>query len=83
MNRTDNDRGWQAPVVALSLDHREDDILVDLVNLPKRGPVVRIPHGDGHAWIVSDPLLVSSVLKDVRFSKEGRHATPGSSTKAA
>ncbi|MGH3752210.1 MAG: cytochrome P450 [Pseudonocardiaceae bacterium] len=76
MNRTDNDRGRPAPVVALALHHREGDLLVDLVKLPEHGPVVRIPHGDGHAWVVSDPELVSSVLKDMRFSKEGRHAPP-------
>jgi 13-deoxydaunorubicin hydroxylase len=72
----DNDSVRQAPVVALSLDHREGDILQDLVKLPERGPVVRIPFGEGYAWIVSDPELVISVLKDMRFSKEGRHAAP-------
>jgi 13-deoxydaunorubicin hydroxylase len=76
MNRVDNDSRRQAPVVALSLDHREGDMLVDLVKLPEHGPVVRIPHGEGYAWVVSDPELVISVLKDVRFSKEGRHAAP-------
>jgi 13-deoxydaunorubicin hydroxylase len=70
------DEGRQAPVVALSLDHRESDILPDLVKLSERGPVVRIPHGDGYAWVVSDPVLVRSVLKDARFSKEGHHAPP-------
>lgn len=74
MNRTDNDR--QAPVVALSLRHRESDMLQDLIKLPERGPVVRIPHGDGYSWVVSDPELVRSVLKDGRFSKEPRHAPP-------
>jgi cytochrome P450 len=38
--------------------------------------VVRIPHGEGYALVVSDPELVSSVLKDMRFSKEGHHAAP-------
>jgi cytochrome P450 len=76
MNRTDNDTCRQAPVVELSLDHKESDILPDLVKLPEHGPVVRIPHGEGYAWVVSDPELVSSVLKDIRFSKEGRHAAP-------
>ncbi|HEY6423087.1 MAG TPA: cytochrome P450 [Pseudonocardiaceae bacterium] len=76
MNRTDNDCSRQAPVVALSLHHREGDMLLDLVKLPEHGPVVRVPHGAGYAWVVSDPLVVSSVLKDVRFSKEGRHAPP-------
>lgn len=76
MNRIDNDSRRQAPVVALSLDYREGDILADLVKLPEHGPVVRIPHGEGYAWIVSDPELVISVLKDMRFSKEGRHAAP-------
>jgi cytochrome P450 len=76
VNRTDNDSDRQAPVVALSLLHRESDMLPDLVELPERGPVVRIPHGDGYAWVVSDPVLVRSVLKDVRFSKEGHHAPP-------
>lgn len=76
MNRTDTDSGRQAPVVALALHHREGDMLLDLVKLPEHGPVVRIPHGDGYAWVVSDPVLVSSVLKDVQFSKEGRHAPP-------
>jgi 13-deoxydaunorubicin hydroxylase len=75
VNRID-DEGRQAPVVALSLDHRDDDMLLDLIKLPERGPVVRIPHGDGYAWIVSDPELVRSVLKDARFSKEPRHAPP-------
>lgn len=76
MNRTDNDTCRQAPVVALSLDHKESDILPDLVKLPEHGPVVRFPHGEGYAWVVSDPELVSSVLKDMRFSKEGRYAAP-------
>jgi len=76
VNRIDNDNRGQAPVVALSLDYREGDILVDLVKLPEHGPVVRIPHGEGYAWVVSDPELVPRVLKDVRFSKEGRHAAP-------
>lgn len=76
MNRIDNDSGRQAPVVALSLDHRESDMLVDLVTLPEHGPVVRIPYGDGYAWVVSDPVLVRSVLTDARFSKEARHAPP-------
>jgi len=76
MNRTDNDTRRQAPVVPLSLHHREGDILLDLVKLPQRGPMVRIPHGDGYAWVVSDPALVRSVLKDLRFSKEPRHAPP-------
>lgn len=74
MNRTDNDSDRQAPVVALSLLHRESDMLPDLVTLPEHGPVVRIPHGDGYAWVVSDPELVRSVLKDTRFSKDPRHA---------
>jgi 13-deoxydaunorubicin hydroxylase len=76
VNRTDNDCGRQAPVVALSLHHREGDLLVDLVKLPERGPVVRISHGAGYAWIVSDPELICGVLKDERFSKEGHHAPP-------
>ncbi|HKR50178.1 MAG TPA: cytochrome P450 [Pseudonocardiaceae bacterium] len=77
MNRID-DAGSrrQAPVAALSLSHRTGDILADLVKLPEHGPVVRIPYGDGFAWVVSDPELVASVLKDLRFSKEGRHAAP-------
>ncbi|MGH3873265.1 MAG: cytochrome P450 [Pseudonocardiaceae bacterium] len=70
----DNDK--QAPVVALSFRRRESDMLLDLVKFPDHGPVVRIPHGEGYAWIVSDPVLVRSVLKDVRFSKEGGHAPP-------
>ncbi len=74
MNRTDTDR--HAPVVALSLHHRQGDLLADLVTLPEHGPVVRIPHAGGYAWVVSDPELVSHVLTDVRFSKEGRHAAP-------
>lgn len=74
MSRIDNDK--QAPVVALSLNRREDDMLLDLVKFPGYGPVVRIPHGEGYAWVVSDPVLVRSVLKDIRFSKEGRHAPP-------
>lgn len=74
MNRTDNDRGRQAPVVQLSLHHREGDMLQDLIKLPEYGPVVRIPHGDGYAFVISDPELVCSVLRDERFSKEGRHA---------
>ncbi|MGH3800092.1 MAG: cytochrome P450 [Pseudonocardiaceae bacterium] len=76
MNRTenDNDCGQQAPVVALSLHHRNNDMLADLVTLPEHGPVVRIHHGDGYAWVVSDPALVRSVLKDARFSKEPHHA---------
>jgi 13-deoxydaunorubicin hydroxylase len=76
MNRTDSDIGRQAPVVGLSLHHRDSDMLQDLVKLPEYGPIVRITHGDGYAWIVSDPTLVRSVLKDMRFSKEGRHAAP-------
>ncbi len=76
MKRTDDNCGRQAPVVALSLDHRESDMLPDLVKLPERGPVVRIPHSGGYAWVVSDPVLVRSVLKDARFSKEGHHAPP-------
>lgn len=76
MNRTDNDCGRQTPVVALSLDHRESDMLLDLIKLPEHGPVVRIPHRDGYAWVVSDPALVRSVLKDIRFSKEPCHAPP-------
>jgi cytochrome P450 len=64
----------QAPVVALSLQRSEGDIFPDLVKLPEHGPVVRIPLGEGHAWVVSDPVLVRSVLKDGRFSKESRHA---------
>ena len=76
MNRTDNDSGRQAPVVALSLHHREGDMLLDLVKLPEHGPVVRIPHGAGYAWVVSDPVLVCSALKDARFSKDARHAPP-------
>jgi cytochrome P450 len=76
VNRTDNDCGRQAPVVALSLHHREGDMLLDLVKLPEHGPVVRIPHSGGYAWVVSDPVLVRSVLKDARFSKEGHHAPP-------
>ena len=76
MKRTDDNCGRQAPVVALSLDHRESDMLPDLVKLPEHGPVVRIPHGDSYAWVVSDSALVRSVLKDVRFSKEPRHAPP-------
>ena len=76
MSRIDNDSRRQAPVVALSLDQMEGDILLDLVKLPERGPVVRIPLGEGYAWVVSDPDLVRSVLKDMRFSKEGRHAAP-------
>jgi cytochrome P450 len=65
-----------APVVELSLHHRVGDLLQDLVKLSEQGPVVRIPHGDGYAWIVSDSELVRSVLMDPRFSKEGRHAPP-------
>lgn len=76
MNRTDNDTRRQAPVVPLFLHHRESDLLLDLIKLPERGPVVRIPHGDGYVWVVSDPVLVCSVFKDERFSKEGRHAAP-------
>jgi cytochrome P450 len=76
VNHIDNDDSKQAPVVALSLDHKERDILPDLVELPECGPVVRISHGDGYVWVVSDPVLVRSVLKDARFSKEGRHAPP-------
>jgi cytochrome P450 len=76
VKRTDDNCGRQAPVVALSLDHRESDMLPDLVKLPEHGPVVRIPHGDGYAWVVSDPVLVRSVLKDARFSKEPHHAPP-------
>lgn len=76
MNRINNECGGQAPVVALSLHHRAGDILQDLIKLPDHGPVVRIPHGDGHAWIVSDSVLARRVLKDARFSKEGRHAAP-------
>jgi cytochrome P450 StaN len=72
----DNDSDRQAPLVPLSLHHRESDILPDLVKFPGYGPVVRISHGDGYAWVVSDPTLVRSVLKDMRFSKEGRHAAP-------
>jgi cytochrome P450 len=72
----DGDRGRQAPVVALSLDHRESDMLLDLIKLPEHGPVARISHGDGYAWIVSDPALVRSVLKDIRFSKDPRYAPP-------
>jgi cytochrome P450 StaN len=73
---TDEDYGRQAPVVELSFHHRESDMLLDLVKLPEHGPVVRIPQGDGYVWVVSDPVLVRSVLKDMRFSKEGRHAPP-------
>lgn len=76
MKGTHNDSDRQAPLVPLSLDHRESDLLQDLVKFPEYGPVVRIIHGDGYAWIVSDPTLVRSVLKDMRFSKEGRHAAP-------
>jgi 13-deoxydaunorubicin hydroxylase len=76
VNRTDNDSGRQAPVLPMSLNHREGDILLDLIKLPQRGSVVRIPHGDGYVWVVSDPVLVRSVFTDERFSKEGRHAPP-------
>lgn len=74
MNRTDEDRGRQAPVVQLSLHHRKSDMLQDLIKMPEHGPVVRVPHGDGYAWVISDPDLVRNVLRDERFSKEGRHA---------
>jgi cytochrome P450 len=76
VNRIANDSRRQAPVVPLALDQGEGDILLDLLKLPGYGPVVRIPHGEGYAWVVSDPDLVRSVFKDARFSKEGRHAAP-------
>ena len=58
MNRANDDAGGQPPAVALSLQRSEGDIFPDLVKLPEHGPVVRIPLGEGHAWVVSDPVLV-------------------------
>ncbi|MFD9890488.1 cytochrome P450 [Amycolatopsis sp. NPDC059027] len=66
-----------APIVRLSLARGAHDLVRALLELSRHGPVVRIPHGDGHAWIVSEPELVCEVLRDTEsFSKEGRHAPP-------
>ncbi|MEU7524291.1 cytochrome P450 [Saccharothrix sp. NPDC042600] len=64
------------PVVALSLDLGDRDLLTELLDLPRRGPMVRVPHAGGLVWVVSEPRLVREVLADPRFAKNGRHAPP-------